>query len=127
VGPELDEDDAAPQPLHGQGPAVDPGLTGDVRSLVAELQRLAGGGRATHADESDEQDVNEASAPAHGYGSFSIIIVSSFIVSHRIAPGDRLAGNASSMGRRGALSQRCELFVNPRCGGAVRRSRRRGK
>jgi len=41
-------------------------LTGDVWSPVAELQRLADGGRATHSDESDEQDVNEASAPAPG-------------------------------------------------------------
>src|SRR5207244_6611009 len=99
--PELDEDDAGAQAWHRQGVAVDPRLPGDVRSRVAEPQRLAGGRRGAESDERRERRQHGASIATHGYCFFSIIIVSScfimlssFVRLHRVALGERLPNDA---------------------------------
>src|SRR2546426_6588826 len=80
VRPELDKDDAGAQAWHRQGVAVDPRLPGDVRSRVAEPQRLAGGRRGAESDERREEREHGASMATHGYCFFSIIIVSSYFI-----------------------------------------------
>src|SRR5207247_5950960 len=80
VRPELDEDDAGAQAWHRQGVAVDPRLPGDVRSRVAEPQRLAGGRRGAESDERREEREHGASMATHGYCFFTIIITSSYFI-----------------------------------------------
>src|SRR5256886_2050423 len=80
VGPELDEDHAAAQPLRRQGPTVDPPLPRDVGRGVADPRCLAGCGHAPERSERDEQHDDDEPGTAHGYSFFSIVLSSCVII-----------------------------------------------
>src|SRR5881396_794917 len=80
VGPELDEDHTAAQPLRRQGPTVDPPLPRDVGRGVADPRCLAGCEHAPERSERDEQHDDDEPGTAHGYSFFSIVLSSCVII-----------------------------------------------
>src|SRR5207245_9298688 len=74
VGPELDENHAAAQPLRRQGPTVDPPLPRALGRGVADPRRLGADGQAPERGERGEQrgDDEPGSAPAYPFSPVAL-------------------------------------------------------